>query len=66
MYVDDILLIGDDPVNIQKLKIHLDKAFSIKDLGILHYFLGIEVGYLPEGIILTQKKFTKNFCLLQS
>ena len=33
--------------------------FSIKDLGKLHYFLGIEVGYLKNGIALTQQKFTK-------
>lgn len=46
------------------MKIHLDQVFSIKDLGRLSYFLGIEVGYLPNGITLTQKKFTNE--LLQS
>lgn len=37
----------------------LHSAFSIKDLGHLHYFLGFEVGYQADGIILSQNKFTK-------
>lgn len=39
-------------------KQHLDKCFGIKDLGKLHYFLGLEMFYLPQGIVLNQKKFT--------
>ena len=60
VYVDDILVTGTNPNDIQTLKAHLDTIFSIKDLGILHYFLGIEVSYSQAGIILTQKKFTKS------
>ena len=37
--------------------------FTIKDLGDLHYFLGIEVGYQEDGIVLTQKKFTKELLI---
>ena len=59
VYVDDIILTGD-VASIQGLKSRLHKTFSIKDLGILHYFLGIEVTYTPTGIILTQKKFIKD------
>jgi len=33
-------------------------AIGMKDLGNLHYFLGLEVSYIPEGIVLSQKKFT--------
>ena len=33
---------------------------SIKDLGILHYFLGLEVNYIDAGIFLSQAKFTKD------
>lgn len=35
----------------------MDNEFKIKDLGSLHYFLGIEVNYLPRGVLLNQKKF---------
>ena len=59
VYVDDILLTGINFATITSLKQHLHTTFSIKDLGVLHYFLGIEVGYLSEGILLSQKKFTK-------
>ncbi|KAL8135551.1 hypothetical protein AgCh_010260 [Apium graveolens] len=58
VYVDDIILTGNDNHNINNLKVHLDKVFNIKDLGFLSYFLGLEIGYLSTGISLTQKKFT--------
>ncbi|KAL2941800.1 Retrovirus-related Pol polyprotein from transposon TNT 1-94 [Bienertia sinuspersici] len=64
VYVDDIVLTGDDYQNILAIKHHLDLVFSIKDLGFMGYFLGIEIGYLPQGITMTQKKFTSE--LLQS
>ncbi|KAL8091135.1 hypothetical protein AgCh_040296 [Apium graveolens] len=58
IYVDDIILTGNDHKGISNLKAHLDVTFSIKDLGKLSFFLGIEVGYVSSGITLTQKKFT--------
>ena len=58
IYVDDILITGSHPPDIATLKHHLHSSFGIKDLGLLHYFLGLEVTYLPHGISLTQKKFT--------
>jgi len=43
---------------IAHVKQHLHTLFSIKDLGQLHYFLGLEVTYTSDGIVLSQKKFT--------
>ena len=45
MYVDDIIITGDDVDKISSLKKHLNQVFTIKDLGELHYFLGIEVSH---------------------
>ena len=59
VYVDDILIFGDHMPSIQSLKCHLHNIFSIKDLGRLHSFLGIEVNYLLDGVDLSQNKFTK-------
>ena len=59
MYVDDILISGNNDLEIQFLKKHLHDTFTIKDLGELHYFLGIEVSKINDSFILTQHKYTK-------
>ena len=58
VYVDDILITGSNSHEILHVKNKLDTLFGIKDLGQLHYFLGLEVSYTPAGIVLSQKKFT--------
>ena len=57
VYVDDLVLIGTDLVEIQQLKQSLDAKFGIKDLGILKYFLGFEVARSTLGIVLHQRKY---------
>jgi len=59
VYVDDIILTGDDEVEVKGLKECLDQVFKIKDLGLVHYFLGIEVLQVDEGLFFTQRKFAK-------
>jgi len=59
VYVDDILLTGDDDIEMTALKAYLDKTFKIKDLGPIHYFLGIEALLTTIGFILTQWRFVK-------
>src|SRR3954466_8916453 len=57
LYVDDIVLTGDDTEEISRLKQKLAREFEIKDLGALKYFLGIEVARLPHDIFLSQQKY---------
>lgn len=57
VYVDDIIVTGNNPDEINALKAFLDNKFKIKDLGELNYFLGMEVTKLPNGVALTQRKF---------
>ncbi|XP_021715984.1 uncharacterized protein LOC110683885 [Chenopodium quinoa] len=59
VYVDDIILTGSNQDILIDLKSHLHDTFSITDLGELSYFLGIEVSRLSTGIILSQRKFTR-------
>lgn len=59
IYVDDIIITGNNNFEINKVKQHLDNTFSIKDLGRLNYFLGIEVLYTSDDLVLHQHKYTK-------
>jgi hypothetical protein len=43
LYVDDMLITGDNSEHISHVKQHLSKEFQMSDLGPLSYFLGIEV-----------------------
>lgn len=60
VYVDDILVTRNHEEEIQQLKSFLDTEFKIKDLGLFNYFLGIEALYTPNGVVLTQQKFTQD------
>ncbi|XP_068639391.1 uncharacterized mitochondrial protein AtMg00810-like [Aristolochia californica] len=57
VYVDDIIITGNDPQGIQKTKEWICAEFKTKDLGLLKYFLGIEVLQSRHGIILYQRKY---------
>jgi len=56
--VDDIIITGNNNNEIKNLTSQLSQEFSIKDLGDLNYFLGIQVKRLPDSSIhLSQKQY---------
>ncbi|RVW53241.1 Retrovirus-related Pol polyprotein from transposon TNT 1-94 [Vitis vinifera] len=57
VYVDDMVVIGNDPEERKALQNYLSREFEMKDLGPLKYFLGIEVSRSSEGIFLSQRKY---------
>ena len=57
VYVDDIIVTGNDEKKNNTLKRCLAKEFEIKDLGKLKYFLGIEVARSKQGIFISQHKY---------
>jgi hypothetical protein len=60
LYVDDIIIIGDDPEYIAFVKARLSDQFLMSDLGPLRYFLGIEISSTPEGFFLSQEKYIQD------
>ncbi|CAL2238958.1 unnamed protein product [Prunus armeniaca] len=58
IYVDDILITGNNVAMINSLKQFLHTQFRIKDLGDLKYFLGIEVSRSKQGICISLRKYT--------
>jgi len=56
VYVDDTVVTGNNPDEINALNAFLDNKFKIKDLDELNY-LGMEVTKFSNGVALTQRKF---------
>ena len=56
LYVDDLFVTGMDGL-IANLKVKLAAKFKMKDLGMMHYFLGMEVWKSSDGIFLGKGKY---------
>ena len=57
LYVDDMIIIGDDLSGIQELKDFLSQQFEMKDFGHLNYFLGLQITNSTNGLYITQAKY---------
>jgi hypothetical protein len=68
LYLDDLFLIGEENI-VAECKKRLAAEFGMKDLGLINYFLGLEVWQSPERIFLNQGKYTveilKRFDMLE-
>ncbi|KAK6137201.1 hypothetical protein DH2020_029055 [Rehmannia glutinosa] len=61
VYVDDILLTGDDSKAVNHVISLLGKQFALKTMGEVNYFLGLEASRTPHGsIFLKQSKYLKD------
>ena len=60
LYVDDMLITGDDAEHISLVKRHLSQQFQMTDLGPLSYFLGIEVSRSDKGYYISQSKYIQD------
>ena len=57
--MDDIIVTGSNPSHVSELVLQLEKEFAMKDLGHLHFFLGVEVKYVVELLDKTEMTFAK-------
>lgn len=57
VYVDDLILTGDDEKSIVHIKNLLHEKFTIKDLGLVRYFLGLEISRSSQGMLIHQRKY---------
>jgi histone deacetylase 1/2 len=57
IYDDDIVVASSSEKAVDAFLHDLGMDFALKDLGGLHYFLGIEVKKVHDGIILTQEQY---------
>eukprot|EP00253_Pinus_taeda_P034592 PITA_34592 len=57
VYVDDLLMTGNNESYIASIKKESGKSFEMTDLGYVHYYLGIEVTQHPKSIFLSQKRY---------
>jgi len=60
LYVDDMIVTGDDTADITNTQRYLHRQFHMKDLGHLWYFLGLEKVQAERGILILQQKYTSD------
>ena len=58
VYVDDIILIGNDEAEVASIKVYLRQHFVMRDLSLPRYFLGLEIAYKRDQMVLCQQKYT--------
>jgi len=57
LYIDNLIYVGNDEVMLADFKRSMMNEFDMIDLGLMHYFLGIEVVQSSASIFISQKKY---------
>lgn len=60
LYIDDLIYTGNDGAIFEKFKQSMMLEFDMSDLGMMHYFIGIEVVQSATGIFISQKKYVRD------
>eukprot|EP00253_Pinus_taeda_P033335 PITA_33335 len=60
LYVDDVIFTGNDDYLIGNFKAVMKEEFEMTDMGLLRYFLGIEVDQNKNGIFISQEKYVND------
>ncbi|KAK4406633.1 Retrovirus-related Pol polyprotein from transposon RE1 [Sesamum angolense] len=57
IYVDDVLITSPSVSLLTDVKSYLDGLFTIKDLGVARYFIGLQIARSPTGTSVIQTKY---------
>ncbi|RVW83943.1 Retrovirus-related Pol polyprotein from transposon RE1 [Vitis vinifera] len=60
LYVDDLIFTGNDEKMVEKFRNEMMKKYEMSDMGLLHYFLGIEVYQEEDGVFICQKRYVEH------
>ncbi|XP_013721367.1 uncharacterized mitochondrial protein AtMg00810-like [Brassica napus] len=63
LYLDDMIVTGNNEVLIQSLLKSLNTQFRMKDMGEVHYFLGIQIHRVQDGLFMNQEKYTQDLLI---
>ena len=59
LYVDDLIFTGSNQKMFQEFKKAMTKEFEMTDIGLMAYYLGIEVKQKEDGIFISQERYAK-------
>ena len=59
LYVDDLIFLGSNDQMIEEFKSTMTREFEMTDLGLMRFFLGLEVRQEETGIFISQEKYAK-------
>jgi hypothetical protein len=60
LYVDDLIYTSSSILLVEEFRQAMMTEFEMTDLGLMHYFLGIEVRQMNDGIFISQEKYATN------
>lgn len=60
LYVDDLLVIGSNDEIVKEFKKQMECEFDMSDLGLVYYFLGMEIKQESSGVYISQKKYASD------
>lgn len=61
IYVDDIIYVGSSQSQVEDFKQDMMSTFEMTDLGLLHYFLGLEIMRSKGCVFVSQKRYAMDF-----
>lgn len=59
IYVDDIVYLSSSEEMVKKFTQEMEMTFEMSDLGLLNYFLGLEVKQTEDGVFISQKRYAE-------